>query len=65
MEKNIELAIENIKKVFGRKNKIRYRDIEHIEKHHEALKEMEYQKMVDVYFIGYKVYIEKNYDLTC
>jgi hypothetical protein len=53
--------IKKIKKVFKDKNKdtIRYYDLEHIENYHEALKEMEEKHMVNTYFIGYNVYIER------
>ena len=56
-------TIAQIKKIFEETNRdtIRYKDIEHIIKHHEALKRMQEKNLVDVYCHGYKLYIVKNW----
>lgn len=56
---NMLQAKKSIKELLKVSSKIRYSDIEHIEFHHEALKELEDEKYVSVYFVGYKVFIEK------
>ncbi len=51
-----------IKRHIGKKRRVRYSTIFHIEHHHEALNILEEKNAVTTMFSGHKVYIERNWE---